>query len=1326
MEMKNLYILDSDKTTIGVLSNRMPFSLPFYDDLQTSDLDDFTDTLTMKIPSNHGEAAKIVAGNFILYPSLEGGNKLYKIIEAKESTSGGQNIKEIYCEVSAQDDLIKDVVRPTKFISSTVEQVAAHILTGTPFEVGSVENLGVQDVEINDYPTKLEALISTVKQFGGEFQFEYVTTGTTITAQRVNISKQVGSVTGKPFMRGKDLVGVERIEDRSSLVTALIGVGKTSESGTPLTFKDAQGVTQGIPEGYKIIGDYVTSIVAQENYSTNNLPIFGVYKDDQATSPQELFENTLKALQGNDRPKMTYSTSVVLLERVAGYEHERVSLGDTILVQDKTVQPELYLQARVRKLSRSLTNPTKDAVEFGDYIPVVPPINTRINEIQNRISEKELTWDNAKEIPSMKDEISKLPTRDELFSSQAQRMKVRYLRDYINGSDVNNSNEWSEIQVFKEGNNIAKGIVPTGSSTLTNPEYLTDGKADSTLSVKAGSGLQYVQLDLGELVENIEYIKVWHNFDGGRTYNSHFVDVSEDGVQWVRLFNSTKHGSHKETATGFIVPVNSSAIISTQEKQVTQVVTAFEDLDNFKQSVEVKLDQKVPLTTFNNAVTTINSSITDKADLVYVSGELKNKANTTEVYSKTEVDNAVNSRVATTKYNTDETGRVQRFQSAESRIKQVEDEITLSLSGTSYDKLSSMLKDNNTKITATAEAVQSAVSATEVKDIARRTGADVVKARYVRLLLNGNSVNVTNHVVELRVMQSGVNLAKGITPTFSITPTNPIVMTDDIFNTTSPFTTIGTRSQWVQLDLGQVYDNIDYLHVYMYWLDSRQYNYEAQVSEDSVNWISLYDYKVNGLYNCTDQGFIILVNEQKSLNSMNSSIKQTADSISTKVEKNGVISAINQSPESITLSAKKINFDGAVLGSSATFSGMVKGAVIETNKVVDNKINNARFDGAEFRFIRYKAGVTNPDTSKVDTSQIESFAKIYQDGIGFTDGKVAMGIGLGNIVNDGTLNLMADKIVISIAQNLVVNNAVQMWKGLEVWGDIKSDSISSAMSALKVKNTLDMQNNDITNINHLTFNDPGSAEGIEWLNGSGWKIVEAPYNMANSKGDLQFAINSTPKLSIEAGTGSVWSTGSFHGRSTGNTYYTSEGTTIVRSDASNTGSGIFVGTDGSARIWSMDVYDRTYSNAANMYITSAGTFGRSTSASKYKMEIKEVDTDDLAPKILELNPKSWFDKNATEMYAEYLTAQNKGEKINLDVIDLPYLERHYGLIAEDLVEAGLGMYVIWGEPDNETGERQVEGIEYDRLWTMLIPLVKEQRNQINSLEDRMSKLEAGI
>ncbi|MEH7117218.1 phage tail spike protein [Neobacillus vireti] len=392
---QNLFLLNIDKTTVGVLSNRMPFSLPFYDDLQERSLDDMTDTLTFSIPANHPMAELVTVDKYILYPTFDKGYKLYKIKEVHETSDASGYIKEIYGEVSAQDDLIKSVVRPSTFKSATLAEVLTYILNGTDWDVGEVDDFGVQDYKIDDYYNALEALVTAVKAYGGELEFEYelLNNGSVIIGQKVSVYTQLGEQTNKFFTHGKDVIGVERIEDSSKLVTALIGVGKANDSGIPMTFASTN-ITSYIPTGYESPSgtDWVGSKKALETYS-NGKHIFGVFKDDSAQSPIELFKNTLEALKKYERPLMTYKVSVALLERLAGYEHMSVRLGDSIVVQDKTVQPELYVQARVRKLSRSITNPKNDAVELGDYIPIIPTVNKKIAEIQNKIRAKEALWD---------------------------------------------------------------------------------------------------------------------------------------------------------------------------------------------------------------------------------------------------------------------------------------------------------------------------------------------------------------------------------------------------------------------------------------------------------------------------------------------------------------------------------------------------------------------------------------------------------------------------------------------------------------------------------------------------------------------------------------------------------------------------------------------------------------------------------------------------------------------------------------------------------------------------------------------------------------------
>ena len=51
--------------------------------------------------------------------------------------------------------------------------------------------------------------------------------------------------------------------------------------------------------------------------------------------------------------------------------------------------------------------------------------------------------------------------------------------------------------------------------------------------------------------------------------------------------------------------------------------------------------------------------------------------------------------------------------------------------------------------------------------------------------------------------------------------------------------------------------------------------------------------------------------------------------------------------------------------------------------------------------------------------------------------------------------------------------------------------------------------------------------------------------------------------------------------------------------------------------------------------------------------------------------------------------------------------KYFGLIAEDLRDAGLQDYLSY---DDKTGE--IEGIAYDRLWTLLIPSIRKHEEEL--------------
>jgi len=197
---------------------------------------------------------------------------------------------------------------------------------------------------------------------------------------------------------------------------------------------------------------------------------------------------------------------------------------------------------------------------------------------------------------------------------------------------------------------------------------------------------------------------------------------------------------------------------------------------------------------------------------------------------------------------------------------------------------------------------------------------------------------------------------------------------------------------------------------------------------------------------------------------------------------------------------------------------------------------------------------------------------------------------------------------------------------------------------------------------------------------------------------------------------------------------TTDRAVVLNNDNDSNGSNFNLGMDGTgSRIQSMAIYNRATTAATNVHVTANGVLSRSTSATKYKLDIKDVNADELPYRLLNVNLKSWYDKNFVERYSEYLTRRASGEKSSeYEACDYGYLERIYGVIAEDVVEAGLGVFAHWSLPDEE-GNREIEGIQYERLWLLLIPIVrelsqeiKEQKEQLQILTDNIKKINEQI
>lgn len=127
---------------------------------------------------------------------------------------------------------------------------------------------------------------------------------------------------------------------------------------------------------------------------------------------------------------------------------------------------------------------------------------------------------------------------------------------------------------------------------------------------------------------------------------------------------------------------------------------------------------------------------------------------------------------------------------------------------------------------------------------------------------------------------------------------------------------------------------------------------------------------------------------------------------------------------------------------------------------------------------------------------------------------------------------------------------------------------------------------------------------------------------------------------------------------------------------------------------------QTTSAGANVVINPDGALTRVASATKYKTDIQRSYVSEYGERLLGLPTATWIDKAELKRY-------NEGESQTKPT-------RYFGMIAEDLAAAGLEMLV---QRDLEGG---LEGIEYDRIGVALIPVIKQLKDKVKELEDKLN------
>lgn len=400
-----------------------------------------------------------------------------------------------------------------------------------------------------------------------------------------------------------------------------------------------------------------------------------------------------------------------------------------------------------------------------------------------------------------------------------------------------------------------------------------------------------------------------------------------------------------------------------------------------------------------------------------------------------------------------------------------------------------------------------------------------------------------------------------------------------------------------------------------------------------------------------------------------SAILQTNDRINLRVEKNGVINAINISPEGTKIYGTKLHItadtyiDNAIikdamissLSADKITAGTINAANINVINLNANNITTGTIKGSRLSInlntgnVEFQAGRIHSTDNGIDININNKYISVANK-----DNRV--------FISGGEIQMIQPTLFSSQSSPYVrISNAQAgaSWGGATFWG----------RDYFVVTNGSNDGN---------IFTSPMGEEKFAGISGghatSGWqptKIGGAERGVLISGGrEFVDGIGISPYIRVgdsgHAGTG------------------------LNGSNISMQGNYIYLKSP------------HTTSHGANAYLAGDGALVPSNSAAKYKTDIVRTFETPMGDKLLEVPVAHWKDKE--EVLAKTLDPNAKTP------------ETYFGMIADDLDDAGLNELVEYDDRGN------VRGIQYDRVALALIPLIRNYRDRISEIENEVKQM----
>ena len=467
-----IYVLNRARETLATTSG-------IYDDKHTLTLDAGSSSYEFKINKSDEASQYMDSGNYIVLQDDDGKTWLFTILDYEET----QYTKTVYAEDAGIELLNKacDVWKSNG--PHSFEYYFNLVTSGTPWKLGVNQLAGLErTLKYEGRDTGLGRLLSILKGFdNAECTFDVTVKMNAPSEFKINVYKSVGSDRSDVQMvYSHELNNITKKESRAEFVTALCGVGGTvtppegqeTTEQENISFADLEYNHDGLvtTKGDK----FLRAVDANKRFNPGQTTYIEAFYEYDTQSPSELLNRTITRLKTYSEPQYTYTADVKIIDST-------LKIGDTVTIIDHDYNPALYLSARVAKLEKSYTDPSKNTIEFCNYRLLSSRLADKLARLQTVVNK----MPSASQVGKLESNVSNLAQKQEELSKEIVSANGKNTNFYgkTEPASPKNGDLWykklenGEIEMYQRQDGVWQLLASTADLSTVQTE-LDQAKSD--------------------------------------------------------------------------------------------------------------------------------------------------------------------------------------------------------------------------------------------------------------------------------------------------------------------------------------------------------------------------------------------------------------------------------------------------------------------------------------------------------------------------------------------------------------------------------------------------------------------------------------------------------------------------------------------------------------------------------------------------------------------------------------------------------------------------------------------------------------------------------